>query len=379
MNFLTVSKTKGLRMIASLLAILAIPAASFAAGPPKPSSLDNPLAVTLLIIIGALLLVIVCLAYVLSGAAQVYMQQYKQKTAAKTLLLLMAMAVSPSLFAQGEAGAARDVAGLAESAFFALMAVITIELVTIFAMLYLLRWLLTKEKVREAVEAMPLVQRTNRWAKIWAKMNSFRSLKEEEEIVMDHSYDGIRELDNRLPPWWLYGFYVCIVFAGIYLWRYHVSQSAPLSIAEYKNAVAKAEIEKEAYLAKAASKVDENTVQMLDASGIASGKALFVTNCAACHGADGNGSVGPNLTDPYWLHGGSLKDIFKTIKYGVQEKGMKPWKDDFSPVQLAQLASFVKSIQGNKVANPKEPQGELYVEAPEGEGVDSTQTAIKTN
>jgi cytochrome c oxidase cbb3-type subunit 3 len=125
--------------------------------------------------------------------------------------------------------------------------------------------------------------------------------------------------------------------------------------------MAKAEIEKEEYLKTAASKVDENTVTLLtDAAALAEGRKLFSASCSPCHGAEAQGVVGPNLTDDYWLHKGSVKDVFKTIKYGVQEKGMKSWKDDFSPVQIAELASYIKSLHGTKPAGAKEPQGELF-------------------
>jgi cytochrome c oxidase cbb3-type subunit 3 len=121
--------------------------------------------------------------------------------------------------------------------------------------------------------------------------------------------------------------------------------------------------EKEAYLKKAANKVDETTVTYLsDAASLEAGKKVFTTVCAACHMPDGGGNVGPNLTDTYWLHGGSIKDIFKTLKYGWPEKGMKSWKDDYSPQQLAQIASYVKSLQGTHPAKAKEPQGTIYDE-----------------
>jgi cytochrome c oxidase cbb3-type subunit 3 len=135
-------------------------------------------------------------------------------------------------------------------------------------------------------------------------------------------------------------------------------------VQELQIAMQQAEQEKEAYLAKSANKVDENSVVFLnDAVALGSGKKIFTASCAPCHGADGGGVVGPNLTDDYWLHGGSLNDVFKTIKYGWTEKGMKSWKDDFSPVQIAQIASYVKSLHGTKPATPKEPQGELYKES----------------
>ena len=122
-----------------------------------------------------------------------------------------------------------------------------------------------------------------------------------------------------------------------------------------------AEQQREAYLAKAKNNVDENTVkQLTDASDLDAGKKAFTTMCAACHAADGGGGVGPNLTDEYWLHGGSVKDIFKTITYGWPDKGMKSWKDDYSPLQIQQLTSYVMSLHGTKPATPKEAQGEIY-------------------
>ena len=99
----------------------------------------------------------------------------------------------------------------------------------------------------------------------------------------------------------------------------------------------------------------------------------YKTNCAVCHGVNGEGNVvGPNLTDDHWLHKGSIKDIFKTIKYGVPEKGMKSWAADFSPLQIAQLASYVKSLHGSNPPNAKEKQGELFAES-DGMVVDSVQ------
>ena len=128
---------------------------------------------------------------------------------------------------------------------------------------------------------------------------------------------------------------------------------------------------------KSANKVDENTVVYLtDATSLGEGKKIFTTICAACHLADGGGSVGPNLTDDYWLHGGGIKDIFKTIKYGWPEKGMKSWKDDYTPVQIAQLASYVKSLHGTKPGKPKEPQGVLYEEKAAAVTADTTKKTV---
>src|SRR5690606_11672795 len=134
-------------------------------------------------------------------------------------------------------------------------------------------------------------------------------------------------------------------------------------IEEFQIEMAQAEKEKAQYLATQDEMVDETTVTLLlDPSDLEAGKKLFNTNCVLCHMEDMGGGIGPNLVDEYWIHGGSVKDVFSVIKYGVREKGMVPWKDDLSPKQIAQVASYILSMQGTTPANPKEPQGELYKE-----------------
>ena len=161
----------------------------------------------------------------------------------------------------------------------------------------------------------------------------------------------------------------------IYLYRFHISHDGLSQLDEYTEEMQKGEEEKAEYLAKSANNVDENTVVLLTAaSDIASGRETFVKTCAACHLADGGGTVGPNLTDNYWLHGGGIKDIFKSIKYGWQEKGMKSWKDDLSPKQIQEVASFIKSLHGTHPATPKAPQGEIYIEAGQDTKADSVKT-----
>jgi cytochrome c oxidase cbb3-type subunit 3 len=154
------------------------------------------------------------------------------------------------------------------------------------------------------------------------------------------------------------------------LWRYHVSHSAPLSKEEFETSVAKGEREVAEYLKMKGDNVDENTVVFLsNKEDIETGKSLFTNGpCVSCHGNDGSGivmgqpGIGPNLTDDYWLHGGSIKNIFTTIKYGFPIKGMQSWESTFSAKQIAQLASYVKSLHGTKPANAKEKQGDLYIE-----------------
>ena len=367
--------------------LLLLPALLFAQDGPKQSSLSNPMAVVMLTVIVALLLVIVIMGYVLTGTAQFYMKRLREEkkdpTLHKMFLLLVfctaGLAVSAQESTEAATAAAADttIAGLSQGTFYMLASVIALELIVILAMAFFLKRLLAKEPVKAIVAVESEQATASSWQKWWERINSFRSINEEAAIELEHNYDGIRELDNKLPPWWIYGFYLTILFAVIYLWRFEVAHTAPSTQEEYIASVEKAEIEKEAYLAKSASKVDENTVKLLDESGIAAGKTIFTGTCAACHGVDGGGSVGPNLTDDYWLHGGSLKDIFKTIKYGVQEKGMKSWKDDFSPVQIAQLTSFIRSMHGTKPATPKDPQGDIYKET--AAVPDSTQKVAAIN
>jgi cytochrome c oxidase cbb3-type subunit III len=284
------------------------------------------------------------------------------------------------LYAQGtpDAGssvaAAKTIGGMPASTFYVMATVLFLELFIIIALLINIKFLLKteKDKLLSSQEIEEVKKTRLNW---WDRFNKLKPVSQEAELDLGHEYDGIRELNNRLPPWWLYGFYLTIIFAGIYLWRFHVSHTGPSSVQEYERAVVSAKIRVDEYLKKKGESVDETNVTMLtNADDIAAGKAIFTdpSKCPACHVADGGGNtVGPNLADNYWLYGGDIKDIFKTIKYGTN-KGMRPWKDDLSPKQIAQVASYVKSLKGTKPANPREPQGTLYEDAT------AKDTALKT-
>lgn len=359
-----------------IITVLLAPTGAFAAEAPKQSELANPLAIVLLAVIIGLLLLIAFLASIVIGAAKLNLQRFvdeKKKNevlnAAKVVAVFIFCLIGGSIFAQTAPAAntvqqavESSIAGLSKTSFYALLSVIFLELIILFVLLHNLKLLLQKEaEVIAGIEKV--VVKENAFGNWWEKFNSFKPIKEEAQIDLGHNYDGIRELDNRLPPWWLYGFYACIIFAGVYLYRYHVVHSAPLSAEELRIDLAKAEVAKQEYLKKTASNIDENTVKLLtDPADLDAAKKIFTTVCAACHKPDGSGLVGPNLTDDYWLHGGSIKDIFKTIKYGWPEKGMQSWKDTYSPTQIAQLASYIKSLRGTKPAVVKEPQGTLYTE-----------------
>ncbi|TAH23887.1 MAG: cytochrome oxidase subunit III [Cytophagales bacterium] len=184
-------------------------------------------------------------------------------------------------------------------------------------------------------------------------------IEEESKVMTDHEYDGIRELDNNLPPWWKYMFYATIVFSFAYMYFYHFSGKNLSQAAEYDQELATAEKELEEYRKTVANSIDESNVTLLaDAKGLESGKKLFIQSCAACHGNAGEGGVGPNLTDEYWIHGGDLKSIFKTIKYGVPQKGMISWKAQLSPVNMQEVSSYILTLKGTNPPNAKAPQGD---------------------
>lgn len=190
-----------------------------------------------------------------------------------------------------------------------------------------------------------------------------KPIEKEAEIILDHNYDGIRELDNNLPPWWIWGFYMSIVFAGVYLLRFHVFNGYTQAD-ELNTELAEAKIALEEYKKTAKDLVDFNTVTVLtDAADLSAGKTIFEANCVACHMADGGGGIGPNLTDTHWILGGGIKNVFHTISEGGRSgKGMIAWKAQLKPAQMAQVSSYVLSLQGTTPANPKEAEGDIWVD-----------------
>ena len=240
---------------------------------------------------------------------------------------------------------------------------------------------------RAAYDAAMAVREKNRFAwfkETYDKLLDKKPIENEDEIILDHNYDGIKELDNNLPPWWLYGFYASIIFAGIYLARYHVFDGATQE-QEYLAEVAEAKAAVEAYKENAKGLIDANTVELLTGTeDINAGKAIFSGNCAACHKIDGGGGIGPNLTDSYWILGGGIKNVFNTISEGGRAgKGMVSWKTDLKPEEMAQVASYVLSLHSTTPLDPKEPEGELWVDPDarvdevEVEAIDSASVEIE--
>lgn len=199
--------------------------------------------------------------------------------------------------------------------------------------------------------------------KTYKKLLGAKPISKEQEIVLDHNYDGIRELDNDLPPWWVYMFYATIAFAVIYLLRYHVFNGTTQK-EEYEIEVAQAKLEVEEYKKNNKDLIDAETVELLtDAKDLAAGKEIYMTNCVACHKDNGGGGIGPNLTDDYWILGGGIKNVFHTISEGGRPgKGMIAWKTDLKPSEMAQVASYVISLHGTNPPDGKEPEGEVWTE-----------------
>jgi cytochrome c oxidase cbb3-type subunit 3 len=336
----------------------------WAAGPPEPSVFSNPLAITLVVLMILLLIIIGILANILIGAADVKLSKRKKEKKGQpvlqTLMLVGLILLSSSAFSQGTTAetpkeVAKTIGGMASSTFYVMATVIFMELFIIIALLINIKFLLKteKEKIVTETEAAEAKKTRLSW---WDRFNKLKPVSEEAELDLGHEYDGIRELNNRLPPWWLYGFYLSILFAVIYLWRFHVSNNGPSSKEEYYKSVAKAEIKIQEYLKAKGDAVDENTVTLLTgADDIAAGKTVFIKSCATCHTETGAGNVGPNLTDDFWIHGNDLKSIFKTIRYGIN--AMPQWQNAYSNKQIAQVTSYIKTLHGTKPANPKAPQG----------------------
>ena len=257
--------------------------------------------------------------------------------------------------------------GVSYNTFWTMSTVILLELLVIFLLVLFIKNIFRSIHPVEKIIVQGKLQSGSWMIRTWHRLDKqfFTKaipLEKEADMLLDHDYDGIKELDNALPPWWKYGFYITIVVALFYIFKFEVWHTGMNPTQEYAEEMSAAKIQTDAYLASAKENVDENSVVQLDAAGAAAGKEIFTKTCVACHLAEGQGSVGPNLTDEYWIHGGGVKDIFKTIKYGYPDKGMQSWQTTYSPVQMQQLATYIRTLKGTNPPNPKAPQGDLYKE-----------------
>ncbi len=332
-----------------------------------------------------LLILIIVLASVLKSIVSnkdLWLKKSAGNKAASVLLIALMALPATSAFAQAASPEAAPLVVMTEDIFWVLLAVNFLLLSLLFAILLLIKNLLKSLKSEEVAEVAPVK------LDIWAgALNDAIPVEREGEIIMDHEYDGIRELDNNLPPWWVWGFYFTIAFAGVYLTYYHITGKGDLQIAEYEKSMEEGRLQKEAFLAKSGAKVDENSVvAFTEAAQLDKGKETFKTFCTACHGQAGEGGVGPNFADEYWINGGGIHNIFKTIKYGVPAKGMIAWEAQLTPVQIQEVGSYILTLKGTNPANPKEAQGDLWTEGgvpaaqPDSTGgVDSAKAPVSVN
>ena len=224
--------------------------------------------------------------------------------------------------------------------------------------------LLTEEQKAKLAATTSISFKESKWYQNLLKIfTSTVPIEREGELLLEHDYDGIKELDNNLPPWWVYLFYGCIIFAVVYLVRFEI-MGADDQETEFKKEMAQAQIDIAEYKKTAPDLMDENTVTLLTAAGdLAAGKAIFTANCVACHRADGGGQIGPNLTDDQWILGGGIKNVFHTLVNGGRDgKGMISWKGTLKPKEMQEVASYVLSLKGSNPKDPKAPEGEIWVD-----------------
>ncbi len=248
--------------------------------------------------------------------------------------------------------------------------IFVVSLLVLLTLVYLFNviTILAENAAREKAEKSGVVYQPSPslFKTVWDKLNGFVPKEKEATLVMEHNYDGITELDNHLPPWWKWLFYATIIWGVVYFFAYHVFNSLPLSIGEYEQEVtyANEQMQKQK-TTNPGPKIDEATVEATaDATQLANGKSTFLNTCSSCHRKDGGGDIGPNLTDAYWKHGGSIKNIFKVVTDGVPGTNMVAWGSVMSPEAIRNVASYVLTLQGSNPVNPKKPEGELF--KPEG-------------
>lgn len=214
----------------------------------------------------------------------------------------------------------------------------------------------------------------------WEKIFQLKPVGTDKDNIIDEPHDGIYELDNPPPPWFMFLFYGCVVIAAIYFVRFSMTDYGYTQEDEYIAEMKAAEVKLIANVASEDLNIDESNVEALtDAETLASGKKIFVQNCKVCHGNEGKGMTGsgPNLTDEFWKHGGGVINVFKTIKYGVIEKGMASWKDNLNPKKIQDVTSYILSLQGSNPEGAKEPEGVKW-EASEEEETSDTEEAKNT-
>jgi cytochrome c oxidase cbb3-type subunit 3 len=338
-----------------------------AAEPAAPS--HNWLITLLVLMIAIMAFVIWSLGTVLTGLSRQLMEKIrnsKTKAAVITVVLMLSSVYSQAQDMQAIVKTEPNFGGLSSTTFYMLVTVIVIEVFAVFFLLFAIK------KIQG--ELMPQVKSETKTSSLklwWSRIDNKYFTKavpvaKEADVMLDHNYDGIHELDNALPPWWKYGFYITIVVGVVYLFNFHVFGNGKSPDQEYTAEQAAAKIQLEMYNAQNKDNIDEANVPMAGADGIAYAKGQFKEKCIACHGelAEGKPGLGPNLTDNYWIHKGALNDVYSSIKNGYPDKGMQSWSTVFTPKEISYLASYIKSLKGSNPPNAKAPQGDLFTDEP---------------
>ncbi len=193
------------------------------------------------------------------------------------------------------------------------------------------------------------------------KDNETQVLNDEKAILLDHEYDGIRELDHPLPEWWLWLFYLTIAFSIFYS-AYYMTGWGPTLREELEVSMKEIEATKPQTPQSGEGTTEESLLALVSqADKVGQGRAAYVGKCAACHGDKGQGVIGPNLTDEFWIHGtGKLTDIAGTIRVGVPAKGMPPWEQIMTKDEIHYVTAFIRTLRGTQPPGAKEPQGTRY-------------------
>lgn len=368
--------------IAFIISNNAFSQAVVATSPAPPQSIgSNPLFIAMAILASVLLLVIVILSGVLRTAVKTKIREILASKNVGMIVLIALFSSSTSAFAQEKAKLglfeAEPIAGMHPMGFYTLFIVLLLELFVIVWMCLMILRVIVKREAEEAKIAQEIKKKEpSRFSKFFSrKVLGVVTQEEEKDLLLDHDYDGIQELDNDLPPWWKYGFYLTIISGIIYFISYHVTHTSKSSIEEYEAEMASAEASVMAFKSKMALNVDEtNAVFVTEADKLEKGKAVFMKNCTLCHGDNGEGKIGPNFTDNYWLYGNKPGDLFKVVKNGTS-KGMQAWKDNLSATDIQNVISYIHTMLGKQVANPKAAEGILMTES---ESTDSA-SLVKTD